>query len=258
MVQIHDASVQLGRAAQGHEDQYDEALHDEALHDEVRYDEADYVVPARRDNEEERLRHDLRQSLSAVMMLAAVADRQPLDGQAIRDTFGLMAHEVDWMAQVVGDLDEHAGQEPGGHTLVDIGEVVEEAWSVNAQCGCCSIRLTRDSDVVADVDPVGLRRSVQNLVDNAVRAAGPSGHVELRVLQHGATVAVEVADDGPGFGRIARQHGLGLQTVRRFAEENAAQVVIGRSELGGALVGMRIPRQATTSPDAALATKDSA
>lgn len=211
-------------------------------------------------SEERRLRHDLRQSLSAVMMLAAVADRQPLAGRDIRDTFGLMAHEVDWMARVVEAFDAETGEGPDqedGHTVVDVGEVVEDAWQVSARCGCCSIRLMRDHDVAADVDLVGLRRSVQNLVDNAVRAAGPDGHVELRVLQRGGSVAIEVADDGPGFGRIPRQQGLGLQTVRRFAEQHDGQVVVGRSELGGALVGMRIPRQVrhTETPDE---TRDSA
>ncbi len=44
-----------------------------------------------------------------------------------------------------------------------------------------------------------LERAFENLVRNALDAAGPMGRVDLAVLVDGATVVVTVSDDGPGL-----------------------------------------------------------
>ena len=91
------------------------------------------------------------------------------------------------------------------------------------------------------VDPVGLKRVVWNLLDNARRAVAAGGEVEVRVRQRGRDAFVEVADSGPGLGQLAPQHGLGLIGVRRLAERFGGDFSIGTSSLGGALVTLRLP-----------------
>ncbi|HEY2764379.1 MAG TPA: sensor histidine kinase [Pseudonocardiaceae bacterium] len=61
--------------------------------------------------------------------------------------------------------------------------------------------------------PAALWRAVANVVDNAVRAAGPAGRVEVHVHDEAPNVVIEVIDDGPGFGRApagAASLGLGI------------------------------------------------
>lgn len=185
---------------------------------------------------EQRLRHDLRQSLSAVMMLAAVADRQPLAGPVIHETLEHMRHEVDWMAQVL------TPEEDSTERLVDVGNVVDEIWRCVAGGRDTVMRLLRQADVWAWADPVGLGRAVRNLIENALRAAGDDGVVEVRVGGHRGRVTVEVHDSGPGFGLIPPQEQLGLITVRRFAAAYDGRLDIDTSPLGGALVRLDLPR----------------
>jgi signal transduction histidine kinase len=68
--------------------------------------------------------------------------------------------------------------------------------------GETSVRVLPGADVIARVDPAVLSRVVTNLVDNAVRAAGPAGSVRLAVHRAGSggqDVVIDVVDDGPGF-----------------------------------------------------------
>ena len=112
----------------------------------------------------------------------------------------------------------------------------------------CSLRLVRESQVWAWTDPVALGRSVRNLLDNAIRAAGDEGEIEVRVTAGHGTVEIEVGDSGPGFGLIRPQERLGLLTVRRFASEQNGRLLIERSRLGGALMRLVLPVATDAEP----------
>jgi K+-sensing histidine kinase KdpD len=194
---------------------------------------------ARADRPERRLRHDLRQSLSTVMMLASVVDHQPLDGPMIRDSLDQMLHEVGWMKKVISG---HPADQ--GPVLVDVGEAVAAVWDSIALAQECQLRLVRESGLCAWSDPVGLGRAVRNLIENAVRAASDGSDppvVEVRVVTGRDTVDIEVGDSGPGFGRIPPQERLGLITVRRFASEQNGRLLVEKSHLGGALMRLVLP-----------------
>jgi signal transduction histidine kinase len=50
----------------------------------------------------------------------------------------------------------------------------------------------------AHMDPVALWRAIRNVLDNACRVA--AGRVDVRVDADRGWIAVQVDDDGPGFG----------------------------------------------------------
>ena len=193
-----------------------------------------------RSKREQRLRHDLRQSLGAVMALVSIIESNPLLVPEVLERLDQIQREADWMAKILADQDDH----PQQVRVVDIGEAVSESWALVAACAPCVVRLVREPAAHAIADPVALRRSTRNLIENAVRAVGAHGSVEVRVLTRGDDVLVEVADDGPGFGKIPAQQGLGLVTVRRFVTRFGGSFVVGTSELGGALVSIRLPAAA--------------
>jgi signal transduction histidine kinase len=189
---------------------------------------------------EQRLRHDVRQSLSAVMLLASIVERQPLAGPVVQETLEQMRHEVDWIARVLAPASGPT------EAFVDVGEVVNDMWRGVASGRDTVLRLVREADAWTWADPVALGRAVRNLIENAVRAAG-DGIVEVRVFSDERRVVVEVHDSGPGFGLIPPQEQLGLITVRRFAAAYDGRLDIDSSPLGGALVRLELPRFA---PDA--------
>lgn len=183
------------------------------------------------------LKHDVRQSLSIVMMLAEIAEDQPLEGPALGSSLEYLRHEVDWLIQMVAG---HGS--PSEPVLVDAGESVAAVWRPLARSRPCAMRLVRESDVWVRADPVSLGRAVRNLVDNAVRAADGDGQVEVRVTGSPDSVAIEVSDSGPGWGLIPPQERLGLVTVRRFANEHGGCLIVGESRLGGAQLRLVLPR----------------
>lgn len=188
----------------------------------------------------QRLSHDIRQSLAIIMTLGSLVDSEPLRRPAVIGRLDHMRRELDWIRAALHEA--HVG----GTETIDVGEVAAEVWAATAECVTCAFRLTRQTNTFANVDPGELRRSVRNLVFNAVRAAGPDGQVELRVYPDGGDVVIEVADDGPGFGGIQPQQGLGLITVRRFAASTTGRMTIQDSSLGGALVRLHLPRTLNT------------
>lgn len=107
-------------------------------------------------------------------------------------------------------------------------------------------------------DPNTLRILLNNLVDNAVRYAGPQGKIDLSVRQEAHGVVLEVCDDGPGipvaertrvlerFHRGSNQNesgsGLGLSIVKRIADQHDAVVSLGAGPDGkGLRVQVRFP-----------------
>jgi signal transduction histidine kinase len=86
-----------------------------------------------------------------------------------------------------------------------------------------------------------------NLLDNATRAAGPSGTVTAEVSRWDSQMLLAVEDDGPGFGRLVKDeglvkgHGLGLSAVARHADQLGGRLECGRGSLGGGRVSLWLP-----------------
>ena len=112
------------------------------------------------------------------------------------------------------------------------------------------------SPVNGDRDLLSL--ALDNLIDNALKFSRAGDTIEIRAFEDGPSVAVEVADTGPGIdpedlphigeelyrGRATRGitgSGLGLALVRTIVERHRGQMTI-RSRLGrGTVVALRFP-----------------
>ena len=109
------------------------------------------------------------------------------------------------------------------------------------------------SPIVVTVHPDLIGEALGNLIDNAIRYTPPDGHILIEFEVD--PPAIRVCDSGPGFDpsvgeklfeRFVRGKdaggdgiGLGLSVVRDIAELHGAEVVIGRSALGGASMTLR-------------------
>lgn len=118
-------------------------------------------------------------------------------------------------------------------------------------------------------DAVLLRELIANLLDNAIRYAGPKARIGVRVAAAVAHVVLEVADDGPGiapdlrpkvFSRFYRVPGtpgagcgLGLAIVSEIAERHGATVSLatGAGERGTVVRVVFPAADAATTDDGA-------
>jgi two-component system sensor histidine kinase MprB len=106
-------------------------------------------------------------------------------------------------------------------------------------------------------DTAALERAILNLLDNAVKFSPPDGIVRIRQVVDGATVTVEVVDDGPGidpahlpyvFNRFWRApesrslpgSGLGLAIVHETATAHGGRIRLARAQHGGTVARLTL------------------
>lgn len=109
-------------------------------------------------------------------------------------------------------------------------------------------------DVRVEADPADLAEAIGNVLDNASKWARTT--IRAQVSRDGDSVAVIVSDDGPGIPAAEKKNatrrgihsagadggtGLGLAITADIAEAYGAVLALGRSEMGGLEVSMRIP-----------------
>ena len=182
-------------------------------------------------------RHDLRQPLATVGLLVDSAlSTMDLPPEAL-DMLGRVRQQTDWMVELLRSTE---GDEPE-ISVVDLADAVEGPCLATPVGVPYDVTFVKVDGTGVLVDPVGLKRSAWNLMDNARRAVARGGTVEVRVGRHHRDAVLEVADSGPGFGRLPTQQGHGLVGVRRFAKRFGGDICVGASSLGGALVTLRLP-----------------
>lgn len=187
----------------------------------------------------DQLRHDLCNMVATINLLAAGITRNGEDefrGGGLQQ----MTAELQRLTML---LDSSSQQDVPRPTRVDlvIGELLATLrLTTTARLECVA------DEAWVDVAPLQLWRAVRNLVDNALRAAGANGHVQVGVSEHDVWTLVEVEDDGPGFAAgPAGRDSLGLSIVRSFAERYQGSLTIERSRMGGCAVRIWLPSSRT-------------
>lgn len=163
------------------------------------------------------IRHDLLQHVATGLLLSDTTDDASGDA-ATRRRLQLLHQQWEDAAQLVALLDPTAADDRAASAPVDLIHLARRCVSAR-QVDKDVLLAIGDPACVVIGDEVLIRRAVANLLDNACRASPIDGTVRVRV---GAGVGgdvggdesfVEVADDGPGFGRIAPGSRLGLRVA---------------------------------------------
>ena len=211
--------------------------------------------------------HDLRTPLTSIRGYAeALTDGTAPDPHRAGSVVLAQAQRLE---RLVRDLLELATVESRQFTLRPVALAVTEVVAATAEgfrprVESQGLALIVDSDLtgaVASVDPDRLGQIVANLLENAIRYAATT--VRVSVTADASSVAVRVADDGPGiaaadlahvFERLYVAHhqpagkesgsGLGLAIVRELAVAMGATVSAEPPEPGttGARLVVRLPR----------------
>jgi signal transduction histidine kinase len=138
--------------------------------------------------------------------------------------------------------------------VVDLGALSGQVAQLAGFAHETSVRLLPGRAVTVQASPALLWRVLTNVVDNAARAAGPQGTVELRVGRESTkgqppVAVIEVTDDGPGFGSgPPGAASLGLTVVTSLLESCGGRLGVQTPEGGGARVRITIPVRAVGDP----------
>jgi signal transduction histidine kinase len=196
--------------------------------------------------------HDLRTPLARLQLRVDAVTDPALRGEIEAD--------IDEMAAMVSSLLSYLGGEDDPETPVwtDIAVMAATIVDQAIDRGDDASYLGTDH-LEAQVRPIGLKRAIGNLVENALHYGQ---RVRVSVIPEGTLLIVQVDDDGPGipedrmhdvlqpFARLdpARSRntsglGLGLAIVQRAAETEGGTLDLANRPDGGLRAELRIPRR---------------
>lgn len=208
-----------------------------------------------------QIAHEVKNPLfpiqTSVETLRRARERQhPRFDEIFEEATRTTLEEVARLERIVSEFSRFARLPAPKPQAGDLGVVVHDACSLfGASVAAVSVVEELAGDLpTAHFDPTLMGQVVNNLLKNAVEAAGAGGRVRVRTAAVSGGVLLTVEDDGPGIPVDRREDvfvpyetdkeggtGLGLAIVRRIVVEHGGTVTIGDSELGGAKFEVRLP-----------------
>ncbi|HSV47915.1 MAG TPA: ATP-binding protein, partial [Ramlibacter sp.] len=187
--------------------------------------------------------HEIRNPLAAIAQANALLEEELTD-PAQRQLSALVRQNAQRLAQIVDEiLDVSRVQRLGPSTipaLLALDAAVTAAcgdWVLQTRCGERLRLLTTAGELRVPFEPDHLRRVLVNLLDNALRYAGPGAGAIQVATAGGAQPRLVVWSDGapleqgverhlfePFFSSESRSSGLGLYICRELCERHGAQM----------------------------------
>ncbi|MEM9694721.1 MAG: HAMP domain-containing sensor histidine kinase [Myxococcota bacterium] len=196
--------------------------------------------------------HELKTPLASVRMFGELLLTGRVANDAKRSEYlQIIVGESERLTALIDNVLDFArverGQEGYEFAEEDVAEAaLQAADTLRYRAGQAGIAFEVDLEPVrARCDLRALELAIINLLDNALKYAGGSSSVALRVFRDGQEVAIVVTDHGPGipeadreriFDRFARGRGanesrvrgsgIGLALVRRIAEAHGGHATV--------------------------------
>lgn len=180
--------------------------------------------------------HDLRQPVTAILLLAGADScdtRRRMDG---------ILDQAQWLAEMVeGVIGDAAHDAPRSVDVVDLASGCVRRAQHTADC---QIEFSSTDCAMVRAAPLALSRAVSCVLDNAVRAASPGGHVTVDVTGTACEIVIRVSDDGPGLGHVPTHNSLGLPIARALVCACGGGFELKPGQVGGmvALIVLPVPR----------------
>jgi signal transduction histidine kinase len=186
-------------------------------------------------------------------------------GQTERDQrhFQEIAMGAERVSRIIEQLLSQARKVRGPVVAVDIGRVIRETVEfLSAECDRHGIATSVDSepDIYVEGRRDELEQVILNLCLNAIQAQPAGGHLALaahRIGERGATIQVDVLDQGPGVEGDLRERifepffttkangqgtGLGLAICDEMVRRQGGTITVSDAPGGGALFRITLPR----------------
>jgi len=222
-----------------------------------------------------RIAHEIKNPLTPIQLSAERLGRK-FEGQidvADRSSFSrsinTIIRQVDVIGRLIREFSAFARM-PGAQMQPELlSELVNHA--VELQAGAWPalevlVELEEGVGLYLDCDAEKVSQALTNVLQNAAQAMADAERdgvgsavapvISIRVVRGEHELALEVADNGPGFPAGERHRflepyvttkvkgtGLGLAIVHKIMEEHSGRVELDRSDAGGALVRLVFPAE---------------
>lgn len=155
-------------------------------------------------------------------------------------------------------MDAGRGYIPDHKVSVDLVDVVKDTINfakIHNRVKECNLRHHLPDELRMNLNPLLFSRTLMNLILNSAEATNNSGEIFVKLEETNDTVFLEVHDDGPGISEEIMENifnpffttkkegnGLGLLSLKIFAEQHKASIDIKGSDLGGACFLISFPK----------------
>jgi nitrogen fixation/metabolism regulation signal transduction histidine kinase len=217
-----------------------------------------------------RLAHEIKNPLTPIQLSAERMRRKFLgsmnaeDAQILERATHTIVAQVDAMKQMVNAFSEYARAPDMHFSRFDLNQLITEVVDLyRVQDSSADLKLLLDPHLPAiSADRMRIRQILNNLVTNSLEALegrpGACIEIETHVAEdgprQGASVAIVVTDNGPGFQRDLlgtvfdpyvtskpKGTGLGLAIVKKIVEEHGGRIEADNQRSGGARVRILLP-----------------
>ena len=217
-----------------------------------------------------RLAHEIKNPLTPIQLSAERMRRKFLgsmnaqDAQILERATHTIIAQVDAMKQMVNAFSEYARAPDMHFSRFDLNQLITEVVDLyRVQDSSADLKLLLSKELPnISADRMRIRQILNNLVTNSFEALeGKVGarieietHVADDAARHGASVAIVVSDNGPGFQRDLigtvfdpyvtskpKGTGLGLAIVKKIVEEHGGRIEADNRRSGGARVRILLP-----------------
>ncbi|MFH2112810.1 MAG: PAS domain S-box protein [Candidatus Bathyarchaeota archaeon] len=203
--------------------------------------------------------HDLRGPLQTINNAVYLIQRNPDNSRELLDT---IKGSVQYAVKILEDLRIATRDAPLDVEPVDFNELVTLTVNEATAPGNATINVELGDDLdTVYVDPVKIRRVLDNLIRNACEALQEPGAVTVRARRDGWDLVVEVADTGVGipedflpnlfqtFKTTKRRGlGLGLAYSKKSVEAHGGTIEVESRAGAGTTFTVRLPQPQDHEP----------
>ncbi len=189
--------------------------------------------------------HDIRHQIATLVMLVSALDVHTgiEGGSALADHLLTESRRLDELLAAMARHPSNLGVGPGGAPppTVRLDELVRGLTAPFRALDGPTLQVLVTAVVVRH-DHLLLWRALRNVLDNARTAAGPAGHIVVRLFARDGFAILDVDDDGPGLpSGPLRRGGRGLTIADTLARGWGGWLELSTGRLGGCRARLFVP-----------------